>query len=95
MTAKANLKPFNADCTNLSDRTHEAFVIVTVTQDPLYGPDGFHPTPTATYLAALVMYQQISGRSPVGLPDGWRMPADRALLLQQAAQEANAQFGRR
>ena len=23
---------------------------------PLYGPDGFHPTPTGTYLAALVIY---------------------------------------
>ena len=62
---------------------------------PLYGPDGFHPTATATYLAALVIYQQITGRSPVGLPAGAGMPADRALLLQQAAQEANAQFGRR
>jgi hypothetical protein len=61
---------------------------------PLYGPDGFHPTPTATYLAALVMYQQIGGRSPVGLPGLMEMPADRVLLLQQAAQEANAQFGR-
>ena len=62
---------------------------------PLYGPDEFHPTPTATYRAALVMYQQISGRSPVGLPAGTEMAADRALLLQQAAEEANAQFGRR
>jgi hypothetical protein len=62
---------------------------------PLYGPDGFHPTPTATYLAALVIYQQITGKSPVGLPVGTQMPADRALLLQKAAQEANAQFGRR
>jgi len=62
---------------------------------PLYGPDGFHPTPTATYLAALVIYQQITGRSPVGLPSGTQMPADRARLLQDAAQEANAQFGRR
>jgi hypothetical protein len=35
---------------------------------PLYGPDGFHPTPTATYLAALVMWQQITGQSPVRLP---------------------------
>lgn len=61
---------------------------------PLYGPDGFHPTPTATYLAAVVIYQQITGRSPVGLPAGTEMSADRALLLQQAAQEANAQFGR-
>jgi hypothetical protein len=62
---------------------------------PLYGSDGFHPTPTATYLAALVIYQQISGRSPVGLPAWTQMSADRALLLQEAAQEANAQFGRR
>jgi hypothetical protein len=62
---------------------------------PLYGPDGFHPTPMATYLAALVIYQQISGRAPVGLPAGTQMPADRAVLLQEAAQEANAQFGRR
>jgi hypothetical protein len=62
---------------------------------PLYGPDGFHPTPTATYLAALVIYQQISGRSPMGLPAGTQMSADHARLLQEAAQEANAQFGRR
>ena len=62
---------------------------------PLYGADGFHPTPTATYLAALVMCQQITGRSPVGLPAWMEMSADRALLLQQAAQDANAQFGRR
>lgn len=62
---------------------------------PLYGPDGFHPTPTATYLAALVIYQQITGRSPVGLPASTEIQAGRALLLQEAAQEANAQFGRR
>jgi hypothetical protein len=62
---------------------------------PLYGPDGFHPTPTATYLAALVIYQQITGRSPVGLPAATSMAADRALLLQEAALEANARFGRR
>jgi hypothetical protein len=61
---------------------------------PLYGPDGFHPTPTATYLAALVIYQQISGRSPVGVPALPQMAAARARLLQDAAQEANAQFGR-
>ena len=62
---------------------------------PLYGPDGFHPTPTATYLAALVIYQQVTGRSPVGLPAWSQMSADRALLLQEAAREANAEFGRR
>jgi hypothetical protein len=62
---------------------------------PLYGPDGFHPTATGTYLAALVIYQQISGRSPVGLPALTPMPTDRVRTLQEAAQEANAQFGRR
>jgi hypothetical protein len=62
---------------------------------PLYGPDGFHPTPTATYLAALVIYQQVSGRAPVGLPGMREMPADRARLLQEAAQDANARFGLR
>jgi hypothetical protein len=62
---------------------------------PLYGPDGFHPTPTATYLAALVIYQHVSGRSPVGLPGLREMPADRARLLQEAAQDANARFGLR
>jgi hypothetical protein len=61
----------------------------------LYGPDGFHPSPAGTYLAALVIYQQITGRSPLGLPGAAQMPAERALLLQEAAQEANAQFGRR
>ena len=62
---------------------------------PLYGPDGFHPTATATYLAALVIYQQISGRSLVGLPALTAMPADRVRIVQEAAQEANARFGRR
>ena len=34
----------------------------------LYGPDGFHPGALGTYLAALVMFQQFTGRSVVGLP---------------------------
>jgi hypothetical protein len=62
---------------------------------PLYGPDGFHPTPTATYLAALVIYEQLSGRSPVGLPGLPDMRPDRARLLQDAAEDANARFGHR
>jgi len=62
---------------------------------PLYGPDGLHPTPTGTYLAALVIYEQIAGRSPLGLPPLTGMPAERARQLQEAAQEANARFGRR
>jgi hypothetical protein len=34
----------------------------------LYGPDGFHPSGLGTYLSALVMYRQFTGRSVVGLP---------------------------
>jgi hypothetical protein len=34
----------------------------------LYGPDGFHPSGLGTYLAALVMFQQFTGTSVVGLP---------------------------
>ena len=34
----------------------------------LYGPDGFHPSGLGTYLAALVMFRQFTGRSVVGLP---------------------------
>ncbi|MDH5761208.1 MAG: hypothetical protein OEZ65_16715, partial [Gemmatimonadota bacterium] len=34
----------------------------------LYGPDGFHPSVYGTYVAALVMYEQLSGRDPRDLP---------------------------
>ena len=59
----------------------------------LYGPDGFHPTALASYLGALVIYQELSGRSPVGLPSTMLAPAlrdARILILQQAAADANA-----
>lgn len=32
----------------------------------LYGGDGFHPSPLGTYLAALVVYGGVTGRSPAG-----------------------------
>jgi hypothetical protein len=32
----------------------------------LYGSDGFHPSPLGTYLAALVVYGGVTGRSPAG-----------------------------
>ena len=61
----------------------------------LYGNDGFHPSPMGSYLAALVIYQGLTGQSPVGLPPSLRSPAgefpamafppDVAALLQQAA----------
>ena len=66
----------------------------------LYGPDGFHPSPTGSYLAALVMFERITGKSPIGLPASLAVDTpssfhidldpDTALLLQQAAAEANA-----
>jgi hypothetical protein len=33
----------------------------------LYAQDGSHPSPRGTYLAALVIYSSITGRTPVGL----------------------------
>lgn len=66
----------------------------------LYGRDGFHPSRLGTYLAALVMYQQLSGNKPTELPaaiPGYRKddPVDEgtARLLQQAAMAANARVG--
>ena len=31
---------------------------------PLYGPDGFHPSPLGSYLAALVIFEALTGRLP-------------------------------
>lgn len=59
----------------------------------LYASDGFHPTAVASYLAALVIYQKLSGRSPIGLPATMvkpRLAEARAALLQEAAAEVNA-----
>jgi hypothetical protein len=59
----------------------------------LYSPDGIHPTVAGSYLAALVIYGVLSGRSPVGLPnllvfkDGTRarLPDEIVAPLQAAA----------
>lgn len=64
----------------------------------LYGPDDFHPSVLGTYLAALVMYERITGKDARDLPptltaDGrvWAsVGADVVRLLQAAAHEANA-----
>ena len=68
----------------------------------LYGPDGFHPSLLGSYLAALVMFERITGRSPLGLPPSLTVgdphaapvrvdiPPAVAAILQQAAAEANA-----
>lgn len=70
----------------------------------LYGADRFHPSPAASYLAALVFFEQLTGRSPVGLPNRLDfefvftedivLTPEEALVLQQAASEANREFAR-
>jgi hypothetical protein len=70
----------------------------------LYGEDRFHPSPAASYLAALVFFEQLTGQSPVGLPavidfelvftEDIVLTREEALLLQQAASEANREFAR-
>jgi len=69
----------------------------------LYGHDGFHPSINATYLAALVMFEQLTTRTPIGLPSSLYVsssslsvdvaPAD-AAVLQEAASVANTRFAR-
>ena len=64
----------------------------------LYAIDGFHQSPAGTYLAALTIVAQLTGRSPVGLPPQVRMrtgavlsvPPAVAATLQAAAAEAIA-----
>jgi hypothetical protein len=70
---------------------------------PLYGRDGFHPSVSGSYLAALVMFQQLTGASPNGLPAtlelssgrivSVNLPTEKIALLQGAAVEANERFG--
>ena len=67
---------------------------------PLYGPDRFHPSFLGTYLAALVMYEQLSGLDPRDLPDSASqglsvdLSTEMARALQGIAVEANARFAR-
>lgn len=64
----------------------------------LYGPDGFHPSPVGSYLAALVVVAELYGISPIGLdppvPTGsavaLRLPPGQARILQEAAASAIA-----
>ncbi len=61
----------------------------------LYGPDGYHPSAVGTYLAALVLYEQVTGRdvralppdaTTVGVPG---LSRDAVIRLQNAAHRAN------
>ena len=46
----------------------------------LYGSDGFHPTPEATYLAALVIYQRLTGTAPTATPPSIAIRTARARM---------------
>lgn len=52
---------------------------------PLYGPDGFHPSPHAAYLAALVIYEGLSGRSAIGTPGRLTLRDGQLLVVPDAA----------
>jgi hypothetical protein len=68
----------------------------------LYSSDGLHPTPLGTYLAALVIYERITGHDARALPSN-AMVAGKSLLLQStvvrqlqaAAHAANQQYSSR
>jgi hypothetical protein len=62
---------------------------------PLYGPDGFHPSELGTYLAALVVYEGVTGHEATALPgtayaNGHSLdtPLNTVRLLQQVAHQA-------
>lgn len=54
----------------------------------LYAPDGLHPTPTGTYLTALVMIARLYDRPVAGLPIPSEIAREQAILLQEAATAA-------
>jgi hypothetical protein len=59
---------------------------------PLYGPDGFHPSPAGSYLAALVIYEQLFGE-PARVGENPAVSGVQAGVLQRAVQQTLA--GRR
>ena len=46
----------------------------------LYGPDGFHPSATGSYLAAMVIFRQLTGRLPARSAAAWLPPATLSVL---------------
>lgn len=68
----------------------------------LYTQDQFHPSVMGSYLAALVMYEKLYGKSPLGLPASLQLRSktlgkielskEQATLLQIAAVETNKAF---
>jgi hypothetical protein len=62
----------------------------------LYGNDGFHPGALGTYLAALVIYQETTGRSVVGIPSPFSSIDPRTVrVLQDAAHDVRGYRKRR
>jgi hypothetical protein len=64
---------------------------------PLYGGDGFHPASYGTYLAALVIYERITGHDARTLPPratfgNFAAPEATIRLLQNAAHKANIDY---
>lgn len=67
---------------------------------PLYSLDGFHPSLLGSVVAALVIYGELYGRSPVGLPARFDRPGgspvemspELAALVQRAADRAIRAF---
>jgi hypothetical protein len=64
-----------------------------------YGPDDFHPSPLGTYLAALVIFERITGRDARNLPaiavaNGQTLNVSESTvrLLQKAAHKTNARY---
>jgi hypothetical protein len=65
----------------------------------LYGPDGFHPSAMGTYLAALVVYEGITGHDARSLPQEAVVAGQRlslsggtVVLLQRVAHETVARL---
>jgi hypothetical protein len=54
-------------------------------QIQLWNEDGSHPAPAGTYLAACVLYQVLTGSSPVGLSETAGLDAATAATLQRIA----------
>jgi hypothetical protein len=67
----------------------------------LYDSDRFHPNQAGSYLAALVIYQQLYKQSPIGLSSRFRLSFEeeihlsenQAEVLQKAAAETNRKHG--
>lgn len=65
--------------------------------------DGLHPNKTGAYLTALVIYQGLYGKSPIGLPSQLKLRSggsvsiepELAKMLQESAAEATEKFGRK